>query len=157
MRSFDDGYGTLSLALQTPMVNSTTRQRHSWHHEPIRDSALIELVGHHKHASRLTFGAVRWDGPRGPHDAEQRWADARRLLHNDTLTTPCRCPRSSARMPELVCSPELIVTVRELDGAPSGASPTPTFGRLAGGLLMSGRRASTGRAGSVVDQVVVWV
>ena len=44
----------------------------------------------HRHASRLTFGAVRWDGPRGPHDGEKRWDDARRLLHDDTLTTSDR-------------------------------------------------------------------
>jgi hypothetical protein len=44
----------------------------------------------HRHASRLTFGAVRWDGPRGPHDGEKRWEDARRLLHDDTLTTSDR-------------------------------------------------------------------
>jgi hypothetical protein len=41
----------------------------------------------HRHAKGLTYGAVRWDGPRGPHDGEQRWADARRLLHDDTLAT----------------------------------------------------------------------
>lgn len=44
----------------------------------------------HRHASGLTFGAVRWEGPRGPHDGEQRWYDARRLLHDDTLTTSDR-------------------------------------------------------------------
>jgi len=43
-----------------------------------------------RHASRLTFGAVRWDGPRGPHDGEKRWDDARRLLHDSTLTTSDR-------------------------------------------------------------------
>ncbi len=43
-----------------------------------------------RHASRLTFGAVRWDGPRGPHDGEKRWDDARRLLHDDTLATSDR-------------------------------------------------------------------
>ena len=43
-----------------------------------------------RHASRLTFGAVRWEGPRGPHDGEKRWDDARRLLHDDTLTTSDR-------------------------------------------------------------------
>jgi hypothetical protein len=43
-----------------------------------------------RHASRLTFGAVRWEGPRGPHDGEKRWDDARRLLHDDALATPDR-------------------------------------------------------------------
>jgi hypothetical protein len=27
----------------------------------------------HRHARGLTFGAIRWDGPRGPHDTEKRW------------------------------------------------------------------------------------
>ena len=31
-----------------------------------------------RHASHLTVGAVRWAGPRGPHDGEKRWDDARR-------------------------------------------------------------------------------
>jgi hypothetical protein len=44
----------------------------------------------HRHASHLTFGAVRWEGPRGPHDSEKRWDDARRLLHDDKLTVSDR-------------------------------------------------------------------
>jgi hypothetical protein len=44
----------------------------------------------HRHASHLTFGAVRWEGPRGPHDGEKRWGDARRLLHDDKLTVSDR-------------------------------------------------------------------
>jgi len=43
-----------------------------------------------KHAARLTFGAVRWEGPRGPHDGEKRWDDARRLLQDSTLKTSDR-------------------------------------------------------------------
>jgi hypothetical protein len=38
----------------------------------------------------LTFGADRWQGPRGPLDTEKRWADARRLLRDDTLHTADR-------------------------------------------------------------------
>lgn len=59
---------------------------------PYRDETahFVRWAVTHKHAGRLTFGAVRWGGPRGPHDAEQRWADARRLLHDDTLTTSDR-------------------------------------------------------------------
>jgi hypothetical protein len=44
----------------------------------------------HRHARGLTFSAARWEGPRGPHDGEKRWDDARRLLHDDTLPTPDR-------------------------------------------------------------------
>jgi len=43
-----------------------------------------------RHASHLTFGTVRWEGPRGPHDGEKRWDDARRLLHDGTLKTADR-------------------------------------------------------------------
>ena len=43
-----------------------------------------------RHATGLTFGATRWEGPRGPHDGEKRWDDARRLLHDGTLKTPDR-------------------------------------------------------------------
>jgi hypothetical protein len=34
-------------------------------------------------ASRLTAPASRWTGPTGPLDQDRRWADARRLLHED--------------------------------------------------------------------------
>ena len=44
----------------------------------------------HRHAGGLTFGADRWQGPRGPLDTEKRWADARRLLRDDTLHTADR-------------------------------------------------------------------
>jgi hypothetical protein len=43
-----------------------------------------------RHAGRLTFGTVRWEGPRGPHDGEKRWDDARRLLQDQTLKTSDR-------------------------------------------------------------------
>jgi hypothetical protein len=36
-----------------------------------------------RHASRLTAPAARWTGPAGPLDQDRRWADARRLLHDD--------------------------------------------------------------------------
>ncbi len=44
----------------------------------------------HRHATDLTYGTTRWTGPRGSLDTEKRWADARRLLHDDTLPTPDR-------------------------------------------------------------------
>ena len=37
-----------------------------------------------RHASRLTAPSSRWTGPAGPLDQDRRWADARRLLHDDT-------------------------------------------------------------------------
>ncbi|WP_055632853.1 hypothetical protein [Streptomyces griseoruber] len=44
----------------------------------------------HGHARGLTYGTVRWAGPQGTIDSEKRWADARRLLNDDTLPTPDR-------------------------------------------------------------------
>ncbi|MGB6455246.1 MAG: hypothetical protein WBH47_12265 [Streptosporangiaceae bacterium] len=41
-------------------------------------------------AQRLTnldFAATRWDGPAGEFDTEIRWQQARRLLHDDAITT----------------------------------------------------------------------
>ena len=37
-----------------------------------------------RHASRLTAPSSRWTGLAGPLDQDRRWADARRLLHDDT-------------------------------------------------------------------------
>ena len=37
-----------------------------------------------RHASHLTAPSSRWTGPAGPLDQDRRWADARRLLHDDT-------------------------------------------------------------------------
>jgi hypothetical protein len=44
----------------------------------------------HRHTKNLTYGTVRWTGPQGTLDTEKRWADARRLLHDDTLKTSDR-------------------------------------------------------------------
>jgi hypothetical protein len=44
----------------------------------------------HRHASGLTYGTVRWTGPQVTIDSEKRWADARRLLSDDTLPTSDR-------------------------------------------------------------------
>jgi hypothetical protein len=43
-----------------------------------------------RHASRLTAPASRWTGPAGPLDQDRRWADARRLLHQDAYTVADR-------------------------------------------------------------------
>jgi site-specific recombinase XerD len=44
----------------------------------------------HRHVRGLTYGTVRWTGPLSTIDSEKRWADARRLLNDDTLPTPDR-------------------------------------------------------------------
>jgi hypothetical protein len=43
-----------------------------------------------RHASRLTAPSWRWTGPTGPLDQDRRWADARRLLHDDACPLPNR-------------------------------------------------------------------
>jgi hypothetical protein len=51
-------------------------------------SHFIRWATANRQATRLSFGARRWQGPSGPHDTEARWAAARRLLHDDTIATP---------------------------------------------------------------------
>jgi hypothetical protein len=43
-----------------------------------------------KHATGLTVPAAGPDNPGDPHDEQRHWADARRLLHDNTLSTPDR-------------------------------------------------------------------
>ncbi|MEU6019640.1 hypothetical protein ABZ826_38530 [Streptomyces sp. NPDC047515] len=38
----------------------------------------------------MTYGTIRWTDPLSTIDSEKRWADARRLLHDDTLLTADR-------------------------------------------------------------------
>ncbi|WP_157494819.1 hypothetical protein [Kutzneria sp. 744] len=55
-----------------------------------RSANFVRWKTTHRHASRLTALAARWTGPAGPLDQDQRWADARRLLHDDALPTADR-------------------------------------------------------------------
>jgi hypothetical protein len=48
-----------------------------------RSANFVRWAVAHRHASRLTAPASRWTGPAGPLDQDRRWADARRLLHQD--------------------------------------------------------------------------
>ena len=50
---------------------------------PARSANFVRWAVAHRHASRLTAPASRWTGPAGPLDQDRRWADARRLLHDD--------------------------------------------------------------------------
>ena len=52
---------------------------------PAETAHFVRWAVKNRHARDLTAGAVRWEGPRGPHDTEKRWDDARRLLHDGTL------------------------------------------------------------------------
>jgi hypothetical protein len=48
-----------------------------------RSANFVRWAVARRHASRLTAPASRWTGPAGPLDQDRRWADARRLLHED--------------------------------------------------------------------------
>ena len=50
---------------------------------PARSANFVRWAVAHRHASRLTAPASRWTGPAGPLDQDRRWADARRLLHQE--------------------------------------------------------------------------
>jgi hypothetical protein len=50
----------------------------------IRSANFVRWAVARRHASGLTAPATRWTGPAGPLDQDRRWADARRLLHDDT-------------------------------------------------------------------------
>ncbi|MCW2897272.1 MAG: hypothetical protein JWO75_6761 [Actinomycetia bacterium] len=48
-----------------------------------RSSAFVRWAVRRRHASGLTAPSSRWPGPAGPLDQDRRWADARRLLHEE--------------------------------------------------------------------------
>jgi hypothetical protein len=48
-----------------------------------RSASFVRWAVARRHASGLTAPATRWTGPSGPLDQDRRWADARRLLHDD--------------------------------------------------------------------------
>ncbi|HEX6683525.1 MAG TPA: hypothetical protein VF062_12045 [Candidatus Limnocylindrales bacterium] len=51
---------------------------------------FIRWATTNRQATSLTYGTVRWQGPAGPLDTEKRWADARKLLHDNTINTSDR-------------------------------------------------------------------
>ncbi|WP_254710932.1 hypothetical protein [Streptomyces lunaelactis] len=69
--------------LERWMADSTVSYRDETGH-------FIRWSVQHRHARDLTYGTVRWKGPLSTIDSEKRWADARRLLNDDTLPTPDR-------------------------------------------------------------------
>ncbi len=48
-----------------------------------RSANFVRWAAARRHAARLTAPALRWTGPAGPLDQDRRWADARRLLHDE--------------------------------------------------------------------------
>ncbi|MFI2207907.1 site-specific integrase [Streptomyces sp. NPDC020192] len=80
----------------------------------------------HRHARGLTYGTVRWTGPLSTIDSEKRWADARRLLNDDTLPTADRVAGLL-----LILYAQKIATISQLtvdDVDTSGDTVTITFG-----------------------------
>ncbi|MGV9407882.1 helix-turn-helix domain-containing protein [Streptomyces sp. NPDC003667] len=63
------------------MANATASYRDETGH-------FVRWSVQHRHARGLTYRTVRWTGPKDTIDSEKRWADARRLLNDDTLPTP---------------------------------------------------------------------
>ena len=55
-----------------------------------RSANFVRWAVARRHASRLTAPSRRWTGPTGPVDQDRRWADARRLLHDDACPLPDR-------------------------------------------------------------------
>lgn len=55
-----------------------------------RSASFVRWAATHHHAPRLTAPATRWTGPAGPLDQDRRWADTRRLLHDDAYPTADR-------------------------------------------------------------------
>jgi hypothetical protein len=49
----------------------------------VRSPAFVRWAVRHRHASGLMAPASRWAGPTGLLDQDRRWADARRLLHQE--------------------------------------------------------------------------
>lgn len=76
------------------MADSTQADLDQWatdgHRYRDETAHFVRWAVAHRHARGPTFGAIRSHGPTGPHDTEKRWADARRLLHDNTLATPER-------------------------------------------------------------------
>jgi len=78
---------TLATCTQADLDRWTADPRATYRDET---GHFVRWAVEHRHASQLTFGTHRWEGPRGPLDTEKRWADARRLLHDTNLNTADR-------------------------------------------------------------------
>jgi hypothetical protein len=119
--------------LDRVLANCTQADLDTWitggHRYRDETAHFVRWAVTHKHAHSLTFGATRWHGPAGPHDTEKRWADARRLLHDDnTLTTPDRVAGLL-----LLLYAQRIATITQLtvdDIHDEGQTVTMTFGRV---------------------------
>ncbi|WP_371792966.1 site-specific integrase [Streptomyces sp. NBC_01471] len=56
-----------------------------------RCAAFVRWAVRHRYAAAgIKAPAIRWTGPAGPHDQDERWAAARRLLNDDSVATADR-------------------------------------------------------------------
>lgn len=84
------------LAAEEPTLGTCTQaDLERWMNDPaftyrVETGQFVRWSVQHRHAHTLTYGTVRWTGPQGTIDSEKRWADARRLLNDDTLPTADR-------------------------------------------------------------------
>ncbi|MEV8020392.1 hypothetical protein AB0O76_29450 [Streptomyces sp. NPDC086554] len=78
---------TLSTCTQTD-VETYARTKSSYLQQC---SAFIRWAVHRRYtAPDLVARAIRWTGPAGPHNGDERWTVARRLLHDDSLSAADR-------------------------------------------------------------------
>jgi len=78
---------TLTTCTQLDVEQWTAREDASYRGET---GHFIRWATKNRQATGLTYGTVRWQGPAGRLDAEKHWTDARRLLHDDTISTSDR-------------------------------------------------------------------
>jgi integrase len=83
--NFLDWLAGQGLTLATCSQGDLDRRNSTDASYPAETAHFIRWAVKHKHARDLTADAIRWAGPRGPHDTEKRWDDARRLLHDSAL------------------------------------------------------------------------
>ncbi|MFJ2136411.1 hypothetical protein ACIOMQ_37350 [Streptomyces sp. NPDC087845] len=78
---------TLAACTQTDLDRWITSPQSTY---PGETSHFIRWSVAHRHATALTYPAIRWTGPATAIDTERRWQDVHRLLHDTTLTVPDR-------------------------------------------------------------------
>jgi len=74
-----------NLALSTAGQGDLEAWLSSGHASHRREAGHFLRWAKRQKLTSLELPATRWDGPNGVLDSEQRWAQARRLLHDDTL------------------------------------------------------------------------
>jgi hypothetical protein len=109
-----------------------------------------------QHVNRdLQFAATRWTGPAGPLDPEERWHQAKRLLHDETLDTgdgslacySCSTPKGpplSADSASMTSSPATAQSDSASDRHPSCCpNPSPTSPKASLPTATAGRSSET--------------